>query len=98
MSNLIKFPLDELVGPGIVRETEFREKLNSFDFEPYRDQAVLVPWIHGVELPVWVYLMTVARLAPVAAVLSFGETCAPTVLIQRHRVDTNPVSKSNGLA
>jgi hypothetical protein len=84
--SLLTFPLDELIGTGIVRETEFRDKLNRLDLEPYRDQAVLIPWIHGVELPIWVYLMTVARLASVAAVLSFGEICSPTVLLQRARV------------
>jgi hypothetical protein len=90
--SLISFPLDDLVGTGIVRETEFRDKLNRLDWEPYRDQAVLIPWIHGIELPIWVYLMTVARLASVAAVLSFGEVCAPTVLLQRARVKSGDVS------
>lgn len=96
--SLIKFPLDDLVGTGIVREMEFRDKLNRLDWEPYRDQAVLIPWIHEAELPIWVYLMAAARLAPVAAVLSFGEVCAPTVLIQRSRVNSPPASNSNGLA
>lgn len=86
--SLLKFPLDDLVGTGIVREAEFRDKLNRLDLEPYRDQAVLIPWIHGVELPIWVYLMAAARLASVAAVLSFGEICAPTVLLQRSHIRT----------
>ncbi len=88
--SLMKFPLDDLIGTEIVRETEFRDKLNRLDWEPYRDQAVLVPWIHGVELPIWVYLMTVARLSSVAAVLSFGEVCAPTVLLQRTHIASPP--------
>ena len=96
--SLIKFPLDDLIGSGLVREVEFREKLNRLDLEPYRHQAVLIPWIHEAELPIWVYLMTVARLASVAAVLSFGEICAPTVLLQRARVDNSSVPKSTGLA
>ncbi len=88
--SLTKFPLEDLIGEGIVREAEFRDKLNRFDFEPYRNKAVLIPWIHGVELPIWVYLMTAARLAPIAAVLSFGEVCAPTVLLQRQRIASEP--------
>lgn len=84
--SLLRFPLDELAGPPPVREREFRARLNAFDFEPYRDRAVLIPWIHGAELPLWVYLMAAARLANIAAVLSFGEACSPTVLIQRDRV------------
>ena len=95
---LIKFPLDEVAGTGIVREAEFRDRLNRLDLEPYRDQAVLIPWIHEMELPIWVYLMVVAKLASVAAVLSFGEVCAPTVLIQRARLNSPPVSNLNGLA
>jgi hypothetical protein len=96
--SLVKFPLEDLVGTGMVRESEFRDKLNRLDLEPYRDQAVLIPWVHGVELPIWVYLMTAAKLASVVAVLSFGEVCAPTVLIQRAHVNSPPVSNSNGLA
>jgi hypothetical protein len=90
--SLLKFPLDDLAGDGIVRETEFRDKLNQLDLEPYRNQAVLIPWIHGQELPIWVYLMATARLATVAAVLSFGEVCAPTVLLQRSRIGAEPAS------
>lgn len=90
--SLLKFPLDDLIGTGMVRETEFRDKLNRLDWEHYRDQAVLIPWIHDVELPIWVYLMTVARLSSVAAVLSFGEVCAPTVLLQRTHVKSEPPS------
>ena len=89
---LMKFPLDELIGTGIVREHEFRDTLNRLDWEPYRNQAVLVPWIHGMELPIWVYLMTVARLSSVAAVLSFGEVCAPTVLLQRTHVSSDALA------
>ena len=91
--SLIKFPLDDLVGTDMVREAEFREKLNRMDLEPYRDQAVLIPWLHGVELPIWVYLMTAAKLATVAAVLSFGEVCAPTVLVQRSHIN-RPVTSN----
>jgi len=83
--SLLKFPLDDIIGDGIVREAEFRKKLNDFDYEPYRDQAVLIPWLHGEELPIWVYLMTVAKLTPIAAVLSFGESCSPVTLSQRTR-------------
>lgn len=82
---LIRFPLDDLLGDGMVRESDFRQALVSHDLEPYRDQPVMIPWIHGRELPVWVYLMTVARLAPVVAVLSFGEPCSPVVLAQNRR-------------
>ncbi|MBU0692686.1 DUF2480 family protein [bacterium] len=89
--SLIKFPLDEIVGNGIVRESEFRTKLNTFDLEPYRDAAVLIPWLHKQEVPLWVYMMTVAKLTPIAAVLSFGEPCSPVTLSQRTRINhANP--------
>lgn len=84
--SLIKFPFDEVLGSGIVREGEFRRKLEALDWELYRNQAVLIPWVHDRELPIWAYLMVTARLANVAAVLSFGESCSPTVLLQRSRL------------
>lgn len=83
---LIRFPLEDLLEGGIVRESEYRQKLNAIDLDAYRDKPVMLPWIHGQELPVWVYLMAVAKLAPVVAVLSFGEPCSPVVLSQNRRV------------
>ncbi|MBU0508653.1 DUF2480 family protein [bacterium] len=85
--SLIRFPLEDLLGSEKVREREFRARLDVFDWEPFHDRAVLIPWIHDRELPLWVYLMAVARLSQVAAVVSFGEACSPTVLIQRKRVN-----------
>lgn len=86
--NIIRFPLEDLLGDGIVRETEYRTKLNQLDLTPYKDKPVMIPWIHKQELPVWVYLMATAKLAPVVAVLSFGEPCSPVVLTQNARVGT----------
>lgn len=85
--SLIRFPLEEIAGDGIVREREVRRRLDELDWGPYRDQAVLIPWLHDRELPLWAYLMAVARLSQVAAVVSFGEACSPTVLIQRRHVN-----------
>jgi len=85
--SLIRFPLEEIVGEGIVREREVRRRLDELDWQPFRDQAVLIPWLHDRELPLWAYLMVVARLSQVASVVSFGEACSPTVLIQRQRVN-----------
>jgi hypothetical protein len=84
--DIIRFPLEDLLGDGIVRESEYRTKLNLLDLAPYRNQPVMIPWIHKQELPVWVYLMATAKLAPVVAVLSFGEPCSPVVLSQNARV------------
>ncbi|MCB1058946.1 MAG: DUF2480 family protein [Calditrichaeota bacterium] len=87
--DIVRFPIEDLLGDGIVRETEYRTKLSQLDLAPYRNKAVMIPWIHGQELPVWVYLMATAKLAPVVAVLSFGEPCSPIVLAQNARVADN---------
>jgi hypothetical protein len=83
---LVRFPIEELLGEGLVQERAFRFVVNHFDWGQYRDQAVLIPWMHDREVPIWVYLMVVARLAEVAAVLSFGEACGPTVLLQKRHI------------
>ncbi|MDD5088743.1 MAG: DUF2480 family protein [bacterium] len=85
--SLIRFPLEEIAGVGIVREREVRRRLDELDWQPYCNQAVLILWLHDRELPLWGYLMASARLSQVAAVVSFGEACSPTVLIQRQRVN-----------
>ena len=81
--SIVRFPLEDMIGKAPVREREYRARLNALDLEPYRGKAVMIPWVHNDELPIWVYLMATARLAPVAAVLSFGEACSPVVLLQR---------------
>jgi len=95
-ASVIRFPLDYLIGHGPVREREFRARMNSLNLEPYRDKAVLIPWIHEMEIPMWVYLMATARLGDVAAVLSFGELCSPITLVQRGRVNT-PIDVGNSM-
>ncbi|NUO19616.1 DUF2480 family protein [bacterium] len=82
---LIRFPLEDLLDGGIVRESDYRQKLNSINLDEYRGKPVMIPWIHGQEVPIWVYLMAVAKLSPVAGVLSFGEPCSPVVLSQTMR-------------
>lgn len=84
--SLERFPLEDLIGAPPLREREFRSRLAGHNWESYRGKAVLIPWVHHTELPLWAYLMVTARLAGVAAVLSFGEVCSPTVLIQNQRV------------
>jgi hypothetical protein len=83
--SLMRFPLEDLVGEGILREDEFREKINHFDFAPYRNQAVLVPWDHHHTVPIWAYLIAVAKLSDVASVLSFGELCSPMIIRRNSR-------------
>ena len=92
--SLIKFPLDDIAGDGIIRESEFRDKLNRVDLEPYRGRAVLIPWIHHMEVPIWCYLMAAARLSSVAAVLSFGEACSPVTLLQNARLGPDPATET----
>jgi hypothetical protein len=91
--SLIRFPLDDLIGGEIVREREFRAKLEKLDIEAYRGQAVLIPWQHNDAVPIWVYLMVVARLTPIVSVLSFGEACSPVVLVQNTRTNAPSVTK-----
>lgn len=94
--SILKFPLEDIIGDGMARESEFRDKLNTFDYEPFRDRAVMIPWVHHMELPIWVYLMTAARLSGVAAVLSFGEICSPITLLQRGRPLTGQTERPEG--
>jgi hypothetical protein len=91
---ITRFPLEELLGDGIIRETEYRTNLNKLDLSPYQDKPVMIPWIHKQEIPIWVYLMAAAKLAPVVAVLSFGEPCSPVVLSQNRRVNANDEADS----
>ena len=58
----------------ILKENAFREAVKELDLEEYRDAHVAVSCSTNAVIPTWAYMLMAARLAPVAASVSYGTT------------------------
>ncbi len=57
---------------GIITETAFFEKVESFNWEQYRDRSVLVKGCGTTIIPPWAFMTVAARLAQVARRVHYG--------------------------
>lgn len=57
----------------ILKEKDFREKLKSHDWEPYRDKYVGVHCSADAIIPVWAYMLVAAYLEPLAKDVIMGD-------------------------
>ena len=65
--------LDDFIDEGIIREKSFRKKIDTMNFNKFKDQKVIIKGCAGVTVPTWAYLILVAELAQVADKIYFGE-------------------------
>ena len=57
---------------GIITETSFFNKAESFNWEQYRDRSVLVKGCGTTIIPPWAFMTVAARLAQVARRVLYG--------------------------
>ena len=68
----------------ILKEKDFREKLKTMDWEPYRNSIVTLTCSADAIIPVWAYMLLATYLQPVASVLLMGdEAAAKKQMLQR---------------
>lgn len=67
------FDLKDFLFMGmILKEKEFREKLKTHDWEPYRDKHVGVYCSADAIIPVWAWMLVATYLQPIAKDLVMG--------------------------
>ena len=57
----------------ILKEKEFRQALQNYDWEQYQNKIVAVTCSADAIIPVWAYMLVAAYLQPVAKDLIFGD-------------------------
>ena len=68
----------------ILKEKDFREKLKTMDWGPWRDQLVTLTCSADAIIPVWAYMLVTTHLQGVAREVLMGdETAARRQLLQR---------------
>ena len=56
----------------ILREKDFREFINSHDWEKYQDQNVAIHCSTDAVIPSWAYMLITSKLQPFAKTIHFG--------------------------
>ena len=68
--------LDDYLVDGLIREKEFREKIESIDWERYNGKKVMIKGCTSVPVPTWAYLIITARLVNHSTQILYGEPCS----------------------
>ena len=68
-----KIELDDFLTNGILKEKEFRTKVNKIDWDIYKNKKVLIKGCASVPVPIWSYLIITAKLSSRAQKIYFGE-------------------------
>ena len=68
------FDLKDFLFMGmILKEKDYREKLKTYDWEPFRDKSVGVYCSADAIIPVWAYMLAATYLEPVAKDVIMGD-------------------------
>jgi len=73
--------LDDFVDGGIIRESSFRKKVKSINWESYKDKDVLIKGCASVEVPTWAYMIITVKLSSFAKKILFGEPCSAVKIL-----------------
>ena len=76
--------LDDFTNDGIIIEKEFRKKIDSTDWNLYKDKKVLIKGCASSPIPTWAYLIITARLTSVANRILYGELCSAYEIFKKN--------------
>ena len=65
--------LDDFLVDGILKEKQFREKVEQTNWDNFADKKVLIKGCTDVPVPTWAYLIITAQLSQFARRIYFGE-------------------------
>lgn len=68
---------------GRLTESAFFEKVDQFDWDAFRDKAVLVRGCKTAIIPPWAFMAVASRLAQVARRVQFGSEHSPVTVFTR---------------
>ena len=68
--------LEDFLDNGIIKEKDFREKIEKIRWENFSNNKVLIKGCASVPIPTWAYLIITCKLNEVNADIYFGEKCS----------------------
>ena len=76
--------LDDFLADGIIKETEFRIKIDQIDWSKYQDKKVMIKGCTSAPVPTWSYLIITAQLALHAEEILYGEPCSAVKVFKKN--------------
>ena len=77
--------LDDFLTDGIIKETDFRNKISSVDWSIYENKRVMIKGCTSVPVPTWSYLIITAQLALHADQIVYGEPCGTVKIFKKKK-------------
>ena len=68
--------LDDFLDNGILKENDFRKKIDELEWSNYNDKKVLIKGCTKAPVPIWAYLIISTQLSHYAKSIFFGEPCS----------------------
>ncbi|KAK3582580.1 hypothetical protein CHS0354_024134 [Potamilus streckersoni] len=73
--------IQDFLSQGILREKEFRQKIDEWNWLQYANQKVIIKGCGSTPIPTWAYMIVAIKLAKVnAQKIMFGEACSAVPL------------------
>ena len=80
---MLTIQLDDFLDNGIIKEQSFRDVVDNFDWEKYKNKKVLIKGCSQAPVPTWAYLILTAQLVQVADDIIYGEPCSSVKIFKR---------------
>ena len=68
--------LEDFLNEGIIREKDFRKKIENYNWRKFSNNKVLIKGCASVPIPTWAYLIITCKLSENNADIFFGEKCS----------------------
>jgi len=76
--------LNDFLSSGILKEKDFKEKIETIDWGKYSDKKVLIKGCASVPIPTWAYMMLTAKLTLFAKQVMYGELCSAYLIFNKN--------------
>ena len=75
-NKIITIDFEGYLSEGILKEDDFRSRIESIDWRIYSQKTVLIKGCASSPIPTWAYMILVSKLTPYAKKILFGELCS----------------------
>ncbi|NTW49244.1 MAG: DUF2480 family protein [Chlorobiales bacterium] len=80
---LLEFDMQDFLTNGILKEKDFREKLETHDWSQYDNKKVMIKGCGSTPIPTWAYMIVTAYMVPHAEKIMYGEPCASVPIYRK---------------
>ena len=83
-NNLETIDLNDFLSEGIIKEKEFKKKVDLINWNIYSGKKVLIKGCASVPIPTWAYMMLTSQLTLHAKQILYGELCSAYLIFKKN--------------